>query len=344
MPFKFKQLLFYFILFNFIWSIALGANNGSIVSYYVSIFKNLTSFTLKVTSTFSFFLYTFSGYLFLWISVRRKKQILGFLLIALCIPFVILFRFFLEEMVCPAIFGFQNYNSSTTITYYLQDNIYFSIPYTALGIVFYFFQSNRYKELEKTALALQNRQAELAFLKSQINPHFLFNNLNSIYSLIYHKSDKALKAVEQLSNLLRYMLYNKKDEVLLSEEVDYLNNYIDLQKLRYNYDLPLYVKMDIQNEIKCIAPLLLIPIVENAFKHGEFKNQELPLSIELYCSNDVLCFTVENQKGHHQKDEGSGIGIKNLQRRLELLYPSKHQFTIEESISNYKATLKITWE
>jgi two-component system LytT family sensor kinase len=106
------------------------------------------------------------------------------------------------------------------LSYYLQDNKYFSIPYTAFGIVYYFLQSNRYKEVEKNELELQNRQAELEYLKSQINPHFLFNNLNSIYSLIYHKSDKALKAVEQLSSLLRYMLYEKNKEVLLTEEVD----------------------------------------------------------------------------------------------------------------------------
>ena len=93
-----------------------------------------------------------------------------------------------------------------------------------------FLKSNRFKEAEKTELELQNRQAELEYLKSQINPHFLFNNLNSIYSLIYHKSDKALKAVEQLSSLLRYMLYEKNKEVLLTEEVDYLKNFIALQK------------------------------------------------------------------------------------------------------------------
>jgi two-component system LytT family sensor kinase len=244
MPFKFKQLLLYFILFNFIWSISLGANSGSFYSYFAGIFKNFTSFGLKITTTVSFFLYVLSAYYFLWFFTKRKKQVAAFFLILLCIPLVILFRYFLEEMICPFIFGFQNYNPATTLSYYLLDNKYFSIPYTAFGIIYYFLQSNRYKEAEKSELELQNRQAELEYLKSQINPHFLFNNLNSIYSLIYHKSDKALKAVEQLSSLLRYMLYEKNKEVLLTEEVDYLKNFIELQKLRFDYEIPLVVNID----------------------------------------------------------------------------------------------------
>jgi two-component system LytT family sensor kinase len=343
MPFKFKQLLLYFILFNFIWSISLGANSGSFYSYFAGIFKNFTSFGLKITTTVSFFLYVLSAYYFLWFFTKRKKQVAAFFLILLCIPLVILFRYFLEEMICPFIFGFQNYNPATTLSYYLLDNKYFSIPYTAFGIVYYFLQSNRYKEVEKSELEMQNRQAELEHLKSQINPHFLFNNLNSIYSLIYHKSDKALKAVEQLSSLLRYMLYEKNTEVLLTEEVDYLKNFIELQKLRFDYEIPLVVNIDNENRNKKIAPLLLIPLVENAFKHGDFKHPEFPLIIELLIFNNELGFIVENKKGQYQKDKVSGIGITNLKRRLELIYPNRYFLDTEENEKSYKATLKIKW-
>jgi two-component system, LytTR family, sensor kinase len=343
MPFKFKQLLLYFILFNFIWSISLGANNGSFYSYFAAIFNNYTSFGLKITTTISFFLYALSGYYFLWYCTKRKKQAVAFFLILLCIPLVILFRYFLEEMICPVILGFQNYNPSTTLSYYLLDNKYFSIPYTAFGIVYYFLQSNRYKEVEKSELELQNREAELEYLKSQINPHFLFNNLNSIYSLVYHKSEKALKAIEQLSSLLRYMLYEKNIEVLVTEEVDYLKSFIELQKLRFDYEIPLVVNIDNKNSDKKIAPLLLIPLVENAFKHGDFKHPEFPLVIQLLNFNNELIFTTENKKGQYQKDKVNGIGITNLKRRLELIYPNRYLFDIEDNKKSYKATLKIKW-
>ena len=343
MPFKFKQLLLYFILFNFIWSISLGANNGSISSYFSDIFKNYTSFWLKITTTASLFLYALSGYYFLWYCTKMKKQALAFFIILLCIPLVIFFRYFLEEMICPFIFGFQNYNPSTTLSYYMLDNKYFSIPYTAFGIVYYFIQSNRYKEVEKNELELQNRQAELEYLKSQINPHFLFNNLNSIYSLVYHKSDKGLKAIEQLSSLLRYMLYEKNTEVLVTEEVDYLKNFIELQKLRFDYEIPLVVNIENKNNDKKIAPLLLIPLVENAFKHGDFKHPEFPLTIELLNFKNEFIFTTENKKGQYQKDTVNGIGITNLKRRLELIYPNRYFFDIEDNKESYKATLKIKW-
>lgn len=343
MPFKFKQLLLYFILFNFIWSISLGANNGSFSSYFAEIFKNYTSFWLKITTTASLYLYALSGYYFLWYCTKRKKQAVAFFLILLCIPLVILFRYFLEEMICPVIFGFQNYNPSTTLSYYMLDNKYFSIPYTAFGIIYFFVQSNQYKEVEKNELELQNRQAELEYLKSQINPHFLFNNLNSIYSLVYHKSDKGLKAIEQLSSLLRYMLYEKNTEVLVTEEVDYLKNFIELQKLRFDYEIPLVVNIDIKNSDKKIAPLLLIPLVENAFKHGDFKHSEFPFTIELLNFKNELIFTTENKKGQYQKDTVNGIGITNLKRRLELIYPNRYFFEIEDNKESYKATLKIKW-
>lgn len=343
MPFKFKQLLLYFLLFNFIWSISLGANNHNITGYFTGIFKNSTSFGLEITTTISFFLYTLSAYFFLWYCTKRNKQSAAFFLILLCIPPVILFRYLLEEMICPALFGFHNYNTSITLSYYFQDNKYYSIPFTAFGIIYYFLRSNRFKEAEKNELELQNRLAELEYLKSQINPHFLFNNLNSIYSLIYHKSDKALKAVEQLSSLLRYMLYEKSKEVLLRDEVDSLKNYIELQKLRFDYEIPLDIDIDNNISNEKIAPLLLIPLIENAFKHGDFKHTAFPLTIKLRNFNNVLSFIAENKKGQYQKDKLHGIGIANLKRRLALIYPDRHFFDIEESERSYKATLKIKW-
>lgn len=341
MPFRIKQLFLYFLLFDFFREMYMGLNRVGPVQFMKEIFESFKSFSLEVTSTLSFFLYALAAYFFLWYFSKHRKQFWGFVLILCCIPLVILFRYLLEEIISPAVFGFRNYQPGIKLQDYMQDNKYFSIPNTAFGIIFYFLQSNRHKDNEKNNLQIQNRQAELDYLKSQINPHFLFNNLNGIYSLIYHKSDKALQAVEQLSSLLRYMLYEKNQKVLLTQETAYLLNFIDLQKLRFNYELPLQLQNNIENTDLQIAPLLLIPLVENAFKHGDFRHPQFPLMIQLKTTGRLLHFTVENKKGNYEKDAVSGIGINNLKRRLALIYPGNYQIEITESETCYKTSLSI---
>lgn len=341
MPVKIKQLFCYFLLFNLAWGMSMELNNGGIIKYFKSNFESPVRIGLEITSTISFFLYALSAYLFLWYFTKKKRQALALILILACIPVVILSRYFIEEISCEAVFGFHNYNTGTSISYYMLDNKFYSIPYTAFGMLFYFVQSNRFKESEKMELLIQNRQAELHYLKSQINPHFLFNNLNNIYSLVYHKSDKSLVAIEQLSSLLQYMLYEKNEEVLLADEIAYLKNFIALQKLRYNFEIPLSISIEVQDENVKIAPLLLIPLVENAFKHCDLHDSNMPLTVHLSEKDNILQLLVQNKKGKHEKDSVPGIGISNLKRRLALLYENEHTFRIEESATCYKTTLKL---
>lgn len=341
MPFKLKHLFLFFLLFDFLWGLYMGMNNVGFLQYFKDNYGSLKSIKLVITTTLSFFLYALSAYFFLWYFSKRKKQLLAFLCIICCIPLVILFRYFLEEIFSPAVFGFRNYRPDILLTDYIKDNKYYSIPHTAFGIIFYFFQSNSYKEGEKKELQVQTRQAELDYLKAQINPHFLLNNLNSIYSLVYHKSEKSLFAVEQLSSLLQYMLYEKKEKVLLSYEIRYLMSFIDLQKLRYDYDLPISLSNTVTDSNLKIAPLLLIPLVENAFKHGDFRDPQFPLVIQLATADNKLLAVVENKKGQLEKDSTSGIGIANLKRRLELMYPGNYQLEINEDDACYRTTLKI---
>ncbi len=344
MPCKLKKLFYYFLIFNFIWGLSAEMNTTGIAGYFKGIFKSTTSIGLEITTTAAFFLYALSAYCFLWYFSKQKRQLLAYLFILAFIPVIILFRYVLEEIFCPAVFGFHNYNTGITMTGYLLDNKYFSIPYTAFGIIFYYVQSNKYKESEKMELQLEKRQAELYYLKSQINPHFLLNNLNNIYSLIYHKSDKSLFAVEQLCSLLQYMLYEKNDLVMLSDELRYLDNFISLQKLRYNFELPLDVSIDTKDENIKIAPFLLIPLVENAFKHSTLNDHTIPLTIHLSANSKRLQFKVENKKADFHKDSTSGIGITNVKRRLDLLYTGRHTFSIEENDTRYKTTLTINLE
>jgi len=190
----------------------------------------------------------------------------------------------------------------------------------------------------------QKQAGELALLKSQVNPHFLFNTLNNIYSLVYRKSDEAPEAVMKFSSIMRYVLYDSTAEnVLLEKEIEYLNSYIELQKLRVREPDFVSLKLEGSTEGIFIAPMLLIPFVENAFKHAGKEN--IPaISIELYSGPRQVSFKVSNYK---LKDEQviekpfSGIGIDNIRRRLELIYPGKHDLQITEEMDKFIVKLLI---
>lgn len=200
-------------------------------------------------------------------------------------------------------------------------------------------------ERQKKEMEAEKLSSELAFLKSQINPHFLFNNLNNICSLARKKSDETENAIIKLSQIMRYMLQDSKDEkVSLEKEVEYLQSFIELQRLR----LPETVKIDFSikgdPELLSIEPLLLIPFVENAFKHGVSYQEISEILIRLDANENYLGFTVENHISKHTSDDveqGSGIGLKNVIRRLELLYPGKHKLEITDTGTHYTVKLQI---
>ena len=196
----------------------------------------------------------------------------------------------------------------------------------------------------KDELINQRQSSELALLRSQVNPHFLFNTLNNIYSLVYKKSDEAPAAVMKLSRIMRYMLYDATSEkVLLEKELEYLRSFIELQELRINQQG--YVELTIEGDIenRTIAPMLLIPFVENAFKHGG-KNQTPGIIIRLFVDPQKIQFHVINIKKRNllaRNDEVGGIGLQNIKRRLDLLYFGKHELQIEDGQEMFKVNLVI---
>jgi len=259
------------------------------------------------------------------------------------LPIMIGLRFVVEEVILFYITGHHNYNPKyLTLKYYVFDNLYFTIYYNFVSIAFFGVQYERFMKLKEKELKLQARNAELSFLKSQINPHFLFNNLNNIYTLVYQHSANALPAISKLSDLLRYMLYQKDDFVPLLREVEYLHNFIDLQLMRYDYipERAINIQADIDPAIK-IIPLSLIPFVENAFKHGNLKDPEHPLTISLEIKEDTLIFKVGNQKNENRKDATGGIGLENIKKRLELLNPTKYNLIIDETATYFHIELKM---
>lgn len=203
-------------------------------------------------------------------------------------------------------------------------------------------------ELEARKKAVENEKlmAELNFLKAQINPHFLFNTLNNLYYLVYTKSDNATIVIDKLSKMMRYMIYDSNHpKVQLNKEIEYMQNYIDLERLRLNNEIP--IRFQIEGDVNgaMIAPLVFITFLENAFKHGVSSNKPGAwVDVHIQLNGKECVYTVENSKvGSSPNANGkSGIGLQNVHRRLELSYPNQFDLRTEDLHDRYKVELKIT--
>ncbi|MGD1895215.1 MAG: sensor histidine kinase [Cyclobacteriaceae bacterium] len=199
-------------------------------------------------------------------------------------------------------------------------------------------------ERQKNQMEKEKMTSELALLKSQINPHSLFNNLNSIYSLAVKKSEDAPKAIVKLSEMMRYILYDSSvSQISLEQEIDHLQNYLDLQKLRMHREAKIQFEKSGDWQTKTIAPMLLEPFVENAFKHGNIHQPNAEILLDLVVEDDDLRFTVRNtiDQKSVQKDSYSGIGLANIQKRLNLVYPFRHAIQVKQTEEYYQVELSI---
>jgi len=265
-------------------------------------------------------------------------------------PLVILFSIPLSIIRIPIELGFWKYIVKVPTSELISQREWFwaTLKYTVIMGIYAmlirfsidWFEAQKYKD----ELVKERQASEIALLRSQINPHFLFNTLNNIYSLVYNKSDEAPEAVMKLSSLMRYMLYESDaDFVSVGKEVEYLNSFIELQQLRLAQKSFVEIKVLGSMENRTIAPMLLIPFVENAFKHGE-KNHEPGIVISLVLEPERIQFSVENflkSKNQFSADDSGGFGLQNIKRRLGLLYPDKHDLNIIISDSTYKVQLTI---
>jgi len=206
-------------------------------------------------------------------------------------------------------------------------------------------------EILRRELDQQRINTELSYLKAQINPHFFFNTLNNIYSLTNLDVKKAQEALLKLSRMMRYVLYeNQKEETLLSKEVNFINDYIELMKMRLSSKVTLNIQIETPKEDLIIAPMLLLPFLENCFKHGISSQQESEILIKLEVMGKTLFFETKNHifPLHPESPEAqeNGIGLTNTKRRLELLYPEKHRlkFGIDEANQEYWVNLTLNLE
>ena len=252
-------------------------------------------------------------------------------------------RFLIEEKIYPAVFGFSNYYGDYSIKFYIWDNIYYGSFSLLPSFIIWSMVKNFNLEKDKNNLLMEKEQAELQFLKNQINPHFLFNTLNNIYALVYQNSEKALPAILKLSDLMRYVARdsNGNELVPLQQEINYIESFIELESLRIKpkAEINYHVEGNIDN-IK-IAPLLLIHFVENGFKHGIVNDPKCPFQIYIKIHNNKVELHTQNAKNTHQKPDEKGIGIQNLKRRLQLIYPDKHALEIIDTKENYICNLTV---
>lgn len=204
----------------------------------------------------------------------------------------------------------------------------------------------RWLKTEQTRKETENEKlnTELSFLKSQVNPHFFFNTLNNIYSLAVVRSEKTAPAVMKLSSIMRYILTEtERDLVPLSNEVEFTNNFIDLQKVRLTDKVMLSFTMEGNKENLLVAPLLFIPFVENAFKYGVSTKESSSIQIEIKTEGNTIQFSCVNYivASENTLMENTGIGINNVKRRLELMYPGKHKLTTSEKDNYFSVYLEI---
>ncbi|MEO5581915.1 MAG: histidine kinase [Saprospiraceae bacterium] len=316
-----KKILFHISLWS-IWLYLTLSNANENELYY----RTILMITLIVLTHIPLFIINTE-----WLipKILRQKGVtfyVGYLLIAM-IVFIVFHNFILDAV--NEFLGSPGRKKGRFMTGMIPLLLVSAIS-TGYGLLNYVvIQEKQQQEKQKERL-----QSELSFLRSQISPHFIFNILNSIVYLIRSKSNLAEPVTLKLSELMRYMLYESEHaQIPLEKEVSYLNNYIELQKIRFEEDVQIVLNKEGEATTQTIEPMLLIPFVENAFKHGVGMVHKPAIIIDVNITDTALDFIVKNKIASEpakDKDTSSGIGLKNIQRRLELLYPHTHRLDIKK--------------
>lgn len=270
--------------------------------------------------------------------VFRRRGLVVYLgaLVALILGFATL-QLFMKEWVVPCYLLRKHYD----VFWAVVPALFVTAISTGYGFIAYLLQQEKKRQEEHQ----ERLQSELSFLRSQISPHFIFNVLNSIVYLIRTRSAQAESVTIKLSELMRYMLYDSDDDqVPLDKEIGYLQNYVELQKVRFEEDVDIRLSIEGDPGPQLIEPMLMIPFVENAFKHGVGLVDAPFIEIGLVVSEKGVYFTVKNKIAPgtpEDKDPSHGIGIRNVRRRLDLLYPGKHRLDISHEIGFFLVELEI---
>lgn len=337
----FWSLIFYVTFNNFGIRVRILKMNDTFVS--TKEYNEIFLFATLVFITFKMLLFYGSTYMFLPLVFEKSQK--------------------KEALIKLGLFFLATLGLSVMINYYLintYDNFESKKAYNffTYGIVMHFlilFIAVAYRlskdwfknEIRINRLTKEKLQTELDFLKSQVNPHFLFNTLNNLFAEARKHEDKTVaNGIAKLSHIMRYMIYDSNVPfVSLEKETQYLESYIELQKLRISENDPFefsFEKQEVDLSVK-VAPILFIPFVENAFKYGISLSENSFIHIALKGTNEWLEFKITNSKFNSLSlDEHSGVGLQNVKRRLELLYPNKYNLDIADHKNDYQVTLKLT--
>ncbi len=276
-------------------------------------------------------------------------SVLAILMFWLGLFYLLMKSFFLKYRVFIMVFYAVNFTyyllvrilcGQGDVAYAYHKDIFFVLFFVPIPVLVVLWIYEQWKWLKN--LKEEKANAELAMLKSQVNPHFFFNTLNNLYSLTVKHSDKAPEVILKLSEMMRYTIYEgQKDFVPLQEEVAYLENYIALHKIRHHKTVDITFEHEIAGQMM-VAPLLFIILLENAFKHGVEKLTENAwVKIALQADDREIRFRIENNFDKTDQPEAPGIGLENLQRRLSLIYPEQHKLEVAKGDGVYSVILTI---
>src|SRR5574344_891756 len=296
-------------------------------------------FILKtlITNAIVFYVNTFwlmPNYLF------RRRNVSYAIAVSMMVVILAVFNIIVESLV-----SVDTIDDRGWLPFHTVEAIMSSMGMLFVSTIFGYFSQGRLLRQREVSLTHQSLEFEMKFLKSQINPHFLFNALNNIYALSVIKSEKTPEMILKLSEMLRFTLYDSESKkVKLSREVDYIINFVDFQKLKMDSEPNIRVEVQNCNGELMIEPMLMIPFVENSFKHGNIDNTKKGwLTIDIKTLGPILVFQIRNSLPvvALNKDLVGGIDVENVRKRLEMLYPNRSELKIETTNNEFNVFMKI---
>ncbi len=284
-------------------------------------------------------------YVFYLLVFPRLKVLSNSWLVAVSLPLgtvgFVFFRYVCQEVLMPLMVGFGNYLNED-LWFYFYDNVWRGLYVVSASLLSFFLLNLQRGKTKREQLETERTESELAFLRSQVNPHFLFNTLSYLHTEAFMIDQKLAGNILRLSDILRYATQNSKVERrTVAEEVALLNNYIEIFRQRFEGRCYLNFAVEGDDLEQEMEPLLLMPFVENAFKHGRYVVADTPIEVSLVVKEGTLNFSCRNSIKQEQKDEVSGIGLENIRRRLELLYPGRYELRTGEADNYFTATLSL---